>query len=83
MGIAGTYRHKLKAKYRYTSGIQKPGVQRGVATLPLQNHLMPSGILGCILLQASRRDSLTGLETSLSDMGESAGEISLSGKDDT
>ena len=44
---------------------------------------MPSGILACILLQAMRRDTLTGLEIKLSERGKSAGEISLSAKDDT
>ena len=77
--MAGTY-ITLKQNIDTVPGIQKPGVQRGVATLPLQNQLMPSGILACILLQAMRRDNLTGLEIKLSERGKSAGEIRLPGK---
>lgn len=77
MGIAGTWSYNPKAKKDTVPGIQKPGVQRGVATLPLQNQLMPSGILACILLQASRRDNLQGKETSLAERGNLPGKQAL------
>lgn len=77
MGIAGTYRHNPKPNIDTAPGIQKQGVQRGCATFPLQNQLMPSGILACILLQPSRRDYLQGKETSLAERMSVPGEQAL------
>ena len=76
MGIAGTWSCNPKANIDTVPGIQKPGV-KGRATLPLQNQLMPSGILACILLQASRRDYLHGKETSLAERGNLPGKQAL------
>jgi len=61
----------------YHRSATKAGGSKGRATLPLQNQLMPSGILACILLQASRRDNLQGKETSLSERGNLPGKQAL------
>lgn len=83
MGISWAWRYDLKMTDVSSVGNKSRGVQRGVATLPLQNQLMPSGILACILLQPMRRDNLTGYINKPCGYGESAEEISLSAKDDT
>lgn len=77
MGIAGTWLYNPKAIRDTVPGKQKPGGSKGRATLPLQNQLMPSGILACILLQPSRRDSLQGKETSLTERGNLPGKQAL------
>ena len=51
----------LKRKEIQCRGFKSRGFKGTWQTLPLQNQLMPSGILACILLQPSRRDSLHAL----------------------
>ena len=55
MGIAGTWFCNPKAKRDTVPGIQKPGVQRGVATLPLQNY---RNLFRCILLQPRQTENI-------------------------
>lgn len=78
MGIAGTWLCNPKAKRDTVPGIQKPGVQRGVANAPLAksaNALWDISLY--FALQPSRRDNLQGKETSLSERGNLPGKQAL------
>lgn len=55
MGMAGTWRYDLKMTDVVSVGNKSRGFKGAWQTLPLQNQLMPSGILACILLQATER----------------------------
>ena len=78
MGIAGTWIYNPKAKRDTVPGIQKPGVQRGVANAPLAksaNALWDISLY--FALQPSRRNYLQGKETILAERGNLPGKQAL------